>query len=83
LLPLPAPRPADALLLALRALDASVVVHRVEAADAIVRALTDALYAEKLAGPAQVVLAKAAKPRPARAQEVAELYIPDAGPSAA
>ena len=83
MLPLPALRPADALLLALRALDASVVVHLAEAADAIVRALTAARYAEKLAGPAQVVLARDAKPRPARAQRAAELYIPDAGPSAA
>ena len=83
MLPLPALRPADALLLALRALDASVVVHRVEAADAIVRALTGARYAEKLAGPAQVVLARDAKPRPALEQRAAELYIPDAGPSAA
>jgi len=83
LLPLPALPPADALLLALRALDASVVVHRVEAADAIARALTDALYAEKLAGPAQVALATDAKPRPAPEQRAAELYIPDAGRSAA
>ena len=52
MLPLPAPRPADALLLALRALDASVAAHPDEAADAIVRALTDALYAEKLVVPA-------------------------------
>ena len=83
MLPLPALRPVDALLLALRALDASVVVHPDEAADAIVRALTDALYAEKLAGPAQVVPAQDAKPRPARAQAATELYIPDAVPSAA
>jgi hypothetical protein len=83
LLPLPAPLLEDAILLAPRALDASVVVHPDEAADAIVRALTGAPYAEKLAGPAQVVLAWGAKPRPARAQEAAELYIPDAGRSAA
>jgi len=83
LLPLPALRPADALLLALRALDASVVVHLAEAADAIVRALTGARYAEKLAGPAQVVLARDVKSRPALEQRAAEPYIPDAGRSAA
>jgi len=71
------------LLLALRALDASVAAHPDEAADAIVRALTGALYAEKLAGPAQAVPARDAKPRPALPQAATELYTRDAGPSAA
>jgi len=64
-------------------LDASVVVRRDEAADAIVPAPKDAACVEKLAGPAQGVPALDAKQRPVLVQRAAELCTPDAGPSAA
>jgi len=54
-------RRADAIRLAPRASDAWGAVHPDEAVDAIVRALTDARYAEKLAALALVVPARDAK----------------------
>jgi hypothetical protein len=54
-------RLADAIRLALHALDAWVAVHPDEGADGIVRALTDAPHAEKLAALALDVPARDAK----------------------
>ena len=52
---------ADAIRLALHALDAWVAVHPDEGADGTVRVLTDARYAEKLAAQGRVVPARDAK----------------------
>ena len=54
-------RLADAIRLAQRASDAWGAVHPDEGADVIVRALTDARYAEKLAAQGRVVPARDAK----------------------
>jgi hypothetical protein len=51
----------DAILPTPRALDASAAVHLDEAADAAIPALAAVMYAEKLAAPARVVQAPAAK----------------------
>jgi hypothetical protein len=81
---LPDLHPADALLLAPLASDASAGVHPDEAADAIAPALAALPCAEKLAVPAPVVPAPIAKLPPARLPAEAEaLCIPDAGRSAA
>ena len=63
----------------LRAVDAWGGVHPDEGADAIVRELTDARYAEKLAALARVVQARGAKPLREPEEEAAEPCIPDAG----
>jgi hypothetical protein len=82
---LPDLRPADGILPAPRELDASVDAHPDAAEDAALPALAVVMCVEKLAGLAQVVRARAAKARLMQAlpAEVAELYIPDAGQSAA
>jgi hypothetical protein len=80
--PPPDPHPADAIRLALRVSDASDAVLPDAAEDAIVPALAVVRYAEKLAVPAQVAQAQAAKARPLPALAMA-LCIRDAVPSAA
>ena len=72
-------RLADVIPLELRALDAWGGVHPDEGADAIVRELTDARYAEKLAAQGRVVQARGAKPLREPEEEAAEPCIPDAG----
>lgn len=85
--PLPDLRRADAILLAPRALDASVDAHPDAVADAacFLLALAAVMCVEKLAVPALVVQAQGAKAhsRQALPAEVTELYIQDAGQSAA
>jgi hypothetical protein len=60
-LPRRGPHLADEIRLGLRELDAWDGVHPDEGADAIVRELTDARYAEKLAAQGRVVPARDAK----------------------
>jgi len=82
---LPDLHPADATLRAPRASDASAAVHPDEAADAALPALAAVPCAEKLAVPALVVPALAAKLRSPQVlpAEAAAPCIPGAGRSAA
>jgi hypothetical protein len=81
---LPGRRPADAIPPAPPASDASVAALLDEAAGAVLPALADVRYAEKLAAPALVVRALASELHLARLPpEVAALYIPGAVRSAA
>jgi hypothetical protein len=83
--PLPGPLPADAILPAQRASDASDAVPPDEARGVALPALADERYAEKLAGPAQAVPEPDAKSRQATPllAEAAEPCTPDADQSAA